>query len=155
MKGATLLLALVALSIRDGSFAAEDRPSRVIIAYVFAENDVIDPATIAADELTHINYAFANIQDGVVVEGFARDAENFKVLAGMRRSHPHLKILISVGGWTWSGAFSDAVLTVGSRKRCRRPQSTRCRIWAVPGRPRPASARSSSVVMISAPCRRR
>jgi chitinase len=88
-----------------------------IIAYVFAENDLIDPATIAADKLTHINYAFANIKDGEVVEGFARDAENFKILADLRRAHPHLRILVSVGGWTWSGGFSDAVLTAESRRR--------------------------------------
>ena len=60
MKGATLLLALAALLVSDRSRAAEDSPSRVIIGYVFAENDSIDPATIAADKLTHINYAFAN-----------------------------------------------------------------------------------------------
>jgi chitinase len=90
---------------------------RVIIAYVFAENDLIDPATIAADKLTHINYAFANIKDGEVVEGFARDPENFKILTGLRRANAHLRILISVGGWTWSGGFSDAVLTPESRRR--------------------------------------
>jgi chitinase len=35
----------------------------------------------------------------------------------MRRQHPHLRILISVGGWTWSGNFSDAALTADSRRR--------------------------------------
>jgi chitinase len=51
------------------------------------------------------------------VEGFDHDAENFAVLTGLRRDHPHLKILVSVGGWTWSGGFSDAALTAGSRAR--------------------------------------
>jgi chitinase len=116
MKARVLVLAFAALFVSDGSRAA-DSPSRAIIGYVFAENDLIDPATIAADKLTHINYAFANIKDGVVVEGFARDVENFKVLTGLRRANPTLKILISVGGWTWSGGFSDAVLTADSRRR--------------------------------------
>jgi chitinase len=89
----------------------------VIIGYVFARDDVLDPARIAADKLTHVNYAFANIRDGEVVEGFAHDAENFAVLTRLRRDHPHLKILVSVGGWTWSGGFSDAALTPGSRRR--------------------------------------
>ena len=75
------------------------------------------PAEIAADKLTHINYAFADVKDGRIVEGFARDAENFKLLADLRRQHPHLRILISVGGWTWSGNFSDAALTAESRGR--------------------------------------
>src|SRR5689334_9526135 len=88
----------------------------VIIAYLFPQERVLDPAEIAADKLTHINYAFANIKDGKVVEGFSRDAENFKVLAGVRKRHPHLRILVSVGGWTWSGGFSDAALTPESRR---------------------------------------
>jgi chitinase len=94
---------------------AKGRPA--IIGYVFAENNLVDPSTIAGDKLTHINYAFANIRDGQVVEGFARDAENLELLTGLRRRFPHLKLLISVGGWTWSGGFSDAVLTPESRRR--------------------------------------
>lgn len=89
----------------------------VVIGYLFPQDRLLDPAQIAADKLTHINYAFANLRDGQVVEGFSRDAENFKVLAAVRRSHPHLKVLVSVGGWTWSKGFSDAVLTPDRRMR--------------------------------------
>jgi len=89
----------------------------VIIGYLFPKDGVIDPAAVAADRLTHVNYAFANVDGGRVVEGFAHDAENFRVLAALRRKHPHLKVLVSVGGWTWSGAFSDAALTPESRRR--------------------------------------
>lgn len=97
--------------------AEAEAPGPVIIAYVFPKDQVIDPAAIAADKLTHINYAFGNVRKGKVVEGFKRDAENFKVLGGVRKAHPHLKVLVSVGGWTWSGAFSDVSLTAKSRKR--------------------------------------
>jgi len=90
---------------------------RVVIGYLFPQDRLLDPAEIAADKLTHINYAFANLRDGQVVEGFARDAENFAVLAAVRRTHPHLKLLVSVGGWTWSKGFSDAVLTPERRQR--------------------------------------
>jgi len=88
----------------------------VVIAYVFPKDGLIDPSAIDASKITHINYAFANLADGKVVEGFAKDAENFKVLAGLRKAHPQLKLLISVGGWTWSKGFSDAALTAASRK---------------------------------------
>lgn len=93
------------------------RSGPVVIGYVFARDSLLDPARIAADKLTHINYAFANIRDGEVVEGFAHDAENFKALTRLRQDHPHLKLLVSVGGWTWSGGFSDAALTPESRRR--------------------------------------
>jgi chitinase len=88
-----------------------------VIAYVFSRNKVIDPEGIAADKLTHINYAFANIADGKIIEGFTNDAKNFEILSDLRTRHPHLKILISVGGWTWSGGFSDMALTSESRRR--------------------------------------
>jgi len=90
---------------------------QVVIGYLFPQDRLLDPAQIAADKLTHINYAFANLRDGQVVEGFARDAENFAVLGAIRRTHPHLKLLVSVGGWTWSKGFSDAVLTPERRQR--------------------------------------
>ncbi|RED63915.1 glycosyl hydrolase family 18 protein [Cohnella lupini] len=73
---------------------------------------------IAAPSITHINYAFANIQDGQVVMGDPlTDTSNFRELRKLKETNPHLKTLISVGGWTWSGDFSDAALTVYSRNR--------------------------------------
>jgi len=111
---ATWYLLAVAAGGARAQPPSADRP--VIIAYVFSKDAVIDPDGIAAEKMTHINYAFANIKDGKVVEGFAKDAENYKVLAGLRKKHPQLKILVSVGGWTWSGGFSDVALTPGSRR---------------------------------------
>ena len=97
--------------------AASPAAKPVIIGYLFPGNELIVPSDIAAEKLTHINYAFADVKDGRVVEGFGRDAENFKLLADLRRQHPQLRILISVGGWTWSGNFSDVALTSESRRR--------------------------------------
>ncbi len=89
----------------------------VIIAYVYSPHAAIDPATFPADRLTHVNYAFANVVDGQVVEGGEQDAASLAALTGLRRTHPRLRVLVSVGGWTWSGAFSDAALTAQSRAR--------------------------------------
>ncbi|HVR72335.1 MAG TPA: glycoside hydrolase family 18 protein [Vicinamibacteria bacterium] len=97
--------------------AAVPEPGRVIIGYVFVQDRLLDPSEIAGEKLTHVNYAFADIRDGKVVEGFARDAENFRALAALRAKHPHLRILVSVGGWTWSGGFSDMAATPEGRRR--------------------------------------
>jgi GH18 family chitinase len=88
-----------------------------VIAYVFARDRALGPDEVDVTKLTHINYAFANIRDGRMVEGFAHDAENFRVLTGLKAKNPKLKVLVSVGGWTWSGGFSDMALTPASRRR--------------------------------------
>jgi chitinase len=89
---------------------------------------------IPADMLTHINYAFANISDdGEVVlgdewadtqfpypddeAGSGERLGNFHQLQLLKEANPHLQTLISVGGWTWSGKFSDAALTRQSREK--------------------------------------
>ena len=91
--------------------------TRVIAGYLFVGNAPADVSDVDASRLTHINYAFANLRDGEVVEGFASDTENFRRLRELRQRHPHLRVLVAVGGWTWSGGFSDAALTVASRER--------------------------------------
>ncbi|MFD9301444.1 glycoside hydrolase family 18 protein [Streptomyces sp. NPDC060048] len=100
----------------------------------------------SASKLTHINYAFGNISaegkcfTGSVpgeadawadyvrpldaensVDGVADDWEqpvagNFNQLRELKARHPGLKVLLSLGGWSWSTHFSDAALTPASRK---------------------------------------
>ena len=112
-----LLIAAAVIMCSSASFAAtrEAAPPQ-IIAYVFPQNSVVQPGEIAARKLTRINYAFANIQNGLMVNGFPTDAANFTALNALKQQNPSLKILVSVGGWLWSGNFSDAVLTPQSRK---------------------------------------
>ena len=45
------------------------------------------------------------------------DEANFATLVGLKQQNPSLQVLVSVGGWTWSGNFSDMVLTTQSRSR--------------------------------------
>jgi chitinase len=86
-----------------------------IIAYIFPRDRIIAPGEVAAGKVTRINYAFANLQNGVIVEGSAHDAENFAALNSLKKENPKLTVLVSVGGWTWSGNFSDMALTQQSR----------------------------------------
>src|SRR3984885_3365889 len=90
-------------------------PAKQIIAYIFPKDRVIVPGEVTARKLTRINYAFANLENGVIVEGFTHDAENFAALNSLKHDNPHLTVLVSVGGWTWSGNFSDMALTSKSR----------------------------------------
>ncbi|UYQ64187.1 glycoside hydrolase family 18 protein [Streptomyces peucetius] len=100
-----------------------------------------------AARLTHINYAFGNVDaegrcftgsnipgeadawadyarplsaadsvDGVADTAEQRLAGNFNQLRELKAEHPGLKVLISLGGWSWSTHFSDAARTPESRK---------------------------------------
>jgi chitinase len=99
----------------------------------------------SADRLTVINYAFGNVApdtSGRVVcklgdewadyqTPWTADQSvtgqevtwprpilgNFQQLQALKQLYPHLKVLISLGGWTWSKHFSDAALTKASREQ--------------------------------------
>lgn len=88
-----------------------------IVAYVHGWQDNWGKNNEKANQVTHINYAFANIKEGKVVEGNENDAEALKNLNQLKLTNKDLKILISVGGWSWSKNFSDAVLTESSRQK--------------------------------------
>jgi chitinase len=109
-----LAIAVFLLSGMPASALAQDK---VIIAYVFPQDRALAADEINARKLTRINYAFANIKDGEIVEGFSHDAENFATLNSLKQANPSLRVLVSVGGWTWSGGFSDMALTRQSRAR--------------------------------------
>lgn len=113
----TVGLGILFCALGMAGAAPDKEPGKDVIAYVFAKDRVIGTDEIAATKLTRINYAFANIRDGEVVEGFAHDRENFQVLNGLKRKNPRLKVVVSVGGWTWSGNFSDMALTRESRRK--------------------------------------
>jgi chitinase len=90
---------------------------KVIIGYVGGFRGLINTSQIAAKKLTHINYAFVDIRNNRAwLHREATDTINFRNLVQLKKQNPSLKILISIGGWTWSGKFSDAVLTDTARQ---------------------------------------
>jgi len=125
---AALLLAAAAAAP-----APAQSPQRIVGYFpswgIYARNYHVPDVPAAL--LTHVNYAFANVQNGVVVLGdpyadidrwYPGDCWNpgcrrgsFQRLRLMKQQYPHVRTLISIGGWTWSGNFSNAVLTAASR----------------------------------------
>lgn len=94
----------------------------MVVAYVAGFRN-FDFSSIDASKLTHINYAFANIIDGEVrfgseaIDDTEMKVDDLRELSALRKVNPDLKILVSVGGWGWSGNFSDVALTDSSRNR--------------------------------------
>ncbi|HEV7934362.1 MAG TPA: glycosyl hydrolase family 18 protein [Actinomadura sp.] len=86
----------------------------------------------SAAKLTHINYAFGNVQNGQCtigdsyadydraysaaesVDGVADTWDagalrgSFNQLRKLKKKYPNLKVIWSFGGWTWSGGFTQA-----------------------------------------------
>ncbi|MGV4891262.1 glycosyl hydrolase family 18 protein [Streptomyces viridosporus] len=85
----------------------------------------------SASKITHINYAFGNVKNGqcTVDDTFAAYEKaytadqsvsgtadtwdqplrgNFNQLRQLKAKYPHIKVLYSFGGWTYSGGFGQA-----------------------------------------------
>lgn len=85
----------------------------------------------SASKITHINYAFGNVKDGKCVvddtyaaydKAYTADQSvsgtadtwdqplrgNFNQLRQLKAKYPHIKVLYSFGGWTYSGGFTQA-----------------------------------------------
>ena len=87
-------------------------------------------ADLPARDLTHIFYAFGKLgADGRAALGdpcldigacdstkAVNPGGNFAELRKLKERNPHLKLLVSLGGWTGSGKFSDAALTDSTRR---------------------------------------
>jgi len=110
-----LLFASLAFSIPALCTPAQAAPAEAVVGYVFPQDNALQPGDIDARSLTRVNYAFANIENGRMVPGFAKDQENFAFLESLKQQNPSLTVLVSVGGWLWSTNFSDASLTPQSR----------------------------------------
>jgi chitinase len=97
------------------AFAADATKSPVIGAYYPGYKAASYPVErIPADKITHLFYAFAHIEDGGCAAAPEAQA-HFVSLAQLKREHPELRTLISIGGWEADG-FSDAARTRASRE---------------------------------------
>jgi chitinase len=99
------------------SYFLKPKAKPVIIGYVGGFRGLIATDSIDVWRLSHINYAFVDIKDNRAwLHNEATDTVNLRKLSELKKINPDLKILISIGGWTWSKNFSDATLTDSSTK---------------------------------------
>ena len=134
MLGRLVVLALIAAS--SAASAQEGAPANPrIVGYYLASTvrSGFPVASIDAERLTHVNYAFADIdaqgravlgdpcldvgECGADQDPNARPGGNFAELRRLKERYPHLRTLISIGGWDWSARFSDVAATAEARRR--------------------------------------
>ena len=85
----------------------------IAAAYVYlSEQEPFDLLNAPLEPLTHLIVSFADVSPELVpIWEPACDPK------AVRNRFPGLQVLLAVGGWTWSGRFSDAALTAESRRR--------------------------------------
>ena len=115
--GIILILFFVSFTKKDkqpaiiGKKVAATVKKPVIIGYVGGYRGLIHTDSIDVSRLSIINYAFVDIKDNRAWLHNRTDDSNLRRLVELKAKNPDLKIIISIGGWTWSKHFSDAVLT--------------------------------------------
>ena len=147
ISAASLVTATLAITGTPSAAVADDKPY-VKVGYftqwgIYGRN--FPAANLqksgAAAELTHINYAFSDVNaagvcasadpwadwqtgfsaensvDGVADEAGQPILGNLNQLRKLKVANPDLKVLISLGGWTLSKYFSDAVATPEARAK--------------------------------------
>jgi len=128
---------VIVLSLMNTGVYGEStpEPSKRIVGYfadwnIYLEDNYYEVSDIPWDKITHINYAFAKIENGKIAiydkwaaiqKPFGDDTwetplkGHFGQLIKYKEQYPHVKTLISVGGWSLSTYFSDVALTEESR----------------------------------------
>lgn len=82
-----------------------------VVGYV-GHADLPDLKTEDLLKLTHINIAFGHVQEDRIVTEHLR---NMDELSRIKKEHPDVSILLSVGGWS-AGGFSEAASTEQGRR---------------------------------------
>lgn len=91
---------IVLCSCACGKGADNDK-EMIVGAYLMGVHNELPDANL----VTHINYAFGHVNetfDGVVLP----EGDGLSQVAGLKKTKPSLKVLLSVGGWG-SGRFSE------------------------------------------------
>ncbi|MDO5490245.1 MAG: glycosyl hydrolase family 18 protein [Bacteroidaceae bacterium] len=105
-----LLLCLLMTASASMAGRIEKDKEKVVVAYVTSWTEVIpDPHS-----MTHINYAFALVNDsfdGIRIS----NPERLHRIAALKKDAPHLRVMLSVGGWG-AGNFSEMAASPKLRK---------------------------------------
>lgn len=96
-----------------------------VINYAFGNVEPINPDDATSQVVCKLGDEWADYQIPWTAEQSVTGEEvtwpnpmlgNFQQLHALKQQYPNIRVLISLGGWTWSKWFSDAALTEESRE---------------------------------------
>uniref|UniRef100_F4C1H4 chitinase n=1 Tax=Sphingobacterium sp. (strain 21) TaxID=743722 RepID=F4C1H4_SPHS2 len=109
-----LLIALVSL-ISLTNLSAQQRRDFSVIAYYTGNDKQIDQFEI--NKLSHIIFSFCHLKDGELHVDNAKDSTTIQYLVSLKKNHPKLKIMLSLGGWGGCEPCSEAFSTSNGRTK--------------------------------------
>lgn len=86
-----------------------------VIAYYTGDDKKIDRFEV--DKLTHIIFSFCHLEDGELHVDNAQDSTTIKYLVSLKKTHPKLKIMLSLGGWGGCAPCSEVFSTAEGREK--------------------------------------
>ncbi|ORX59324.1 glycoside hydrolase [Piromyces finnis] len=126
----TFILLIFSIFISD----VRSENSNQVLSFGYFDGSLNDPLSIDGSKFSHIIYAFGTIDSNNQVQPFNQyeDVEriyhqsqnncisclkgSYYQLFLLKQKYPHLKIILSIGGWGNSQRFSDTFLTPQSRQ---------------------------------------
>lgn len=72
-------------------------PSLKVIAYYMGDGS--DLAGYNFSQLTHVIYSFLHLNGNQLGFDSETDKQTFRQLVALKKDHPHLKVLVALGGW--------------------------------------------------------
>lgn len=151
MKQTLKLIAFVLLTIIVFATSLIAQDYKVIGYYpnwAMYRNPSFKPQDIDFNLVTHINYAFAKVdkQGNILLFDPWADVDyrsdwnvekpfwgNFRAFVDLKKKYPHIKTLISVGGWTLSDTFSDMAANGTSRANFAKSAVEFCKLYQFDG----------------------
>lgn len=85
-----------------------------VIAYYAGNGQDLD--TYRWEQLTQVIYSFCHLRGNQLAVDDAADSVTIRRLVALKRTHPHLKVLLSLGGWCGCKTCSDVFATTAGRQ---------------------------------------
>lgn len=110
----TVAMLLPLLACKAPSSLANGRENFEVIAYY--NGDGSDLESYRWDQLTQVIYSFCHLKGNRLAVDNAADSVVIKRMTALKKKYPHLKVLLSLGGWGGCETCSEVFATETGRK---------------------------------------